>query len=629
MTAIAWSEAERKAWAPPEKLTVSEHADRYRVLDGRNNSEPGPWRTSRTPYLRAIMDAMGDPDIDLVAAKKPAQVGASEATRNALFYWVRNDPGPCLIVYPDEKSTKENVEERLKPMVLANLSDETTERSHDLKLTKLALTTMDIYAGWAGSPQRLASRPVRYVILDEVNKYSDWTGKDAAPIALAKARTRTWGRRAKIILISTPTVPNGHISKAFDDCERKYYPWVQCPTCSTWQTLSWPRVVWPERMESEDRRAHSARVSAEQLARYSCSGCDEKWDETQRKRAIREVEWRMSEDSAPKGRSVGFQFNVLINAWANMSELAAKFLKVCNSPQDLMEFVNQDLGEDFQDQQSKVDDSKIALKARANHPRFEVPQWAGHVLIGVDSQKAGFWYGVRAFGKDLRSRLIDHGFVESFLDLDHLLKTSYPIQGTAYTIDPAYLLIDAGGGSAAAQDGSKTDQVYRWSMTDPRIKPVLGRDVRDTAGQPIRMTTAKYGPEGKEYSIMRYLLNSDYFKDLLNSWIEDKDDSLWQVHGGIDADYIRQMSSEQKVLKRIGNQMRYKWILKSHGMDNHMFDVECYLAAAATIAQSALLPDETTLMKQRKEFAIEAEKINQELDGGHQPWLGRKRGAWL
>ena len=43
---------------PPPQLTVSQWADQHRVLGTRASSEPGPWRTSRTPYLREIMDAL-------------------------------------------------------------------------------------------------------------------------------------------------------------------------------------------------------------------------------------------------------------------------------------------------------------------------------------------------------------------------------------------------------------------------------------------------------------------------------------------------------------------------------------------------------------------------------------------
>jgi phage terminase large subunit GpA-like protein len=39
---------------PPPQLTVSEWAERHRMLGSRASAEPGPWRTSRTPYLKDV-----------------------------------------------------------------------------------------------------------------------------------------------------------------------------------------------------------------------------------------------------------------------------------------------------------------------------------------------------------------------------------------------------------------------------------------------------------------------------------------------------------------------------------------------------------------------------------------------
>ena len=39
-------------------MTVSEWADRHRFLSSRAASEAGPYRTSRTLYIKAIMDAL-------------------------------------------------------------------------------------------------------------------------------------------------------------------------------------------------------------------------------------------------------------------------------------------------------------------------------------------------------------------------------------------------------------------------------------------------------------------------------------------------------------------------------------------------------------------------------------------
>lgn len=44
--------------APDSYMSVSDWADKYRVLSSKSASEPGRWRTARTPYLKEMMDCL-------------------------------------------------------------------------------------------------------------------------------------------------------------------------------------------------------------------------------------------------------------------------------------------------------------------------------------------------------------------------------------------------------------------------------------------------------------------------------------------------------------------------------------------------------------------------------------------
>ena len=76
------SDAIERAWRdglkPDPLLTVSQWADRYRVLSQRASSEPGRWRTERTPYLKEIMDCLSPASpVQRVALMKGAQIGGT------------------------------------------------------------------------------------------------------------------------------------------------------------------------------------------------------------------------------------------------------------------------------------------------------------------------------------------------------------------------------------------------------------------------------------------------------------------------------------------------------------------------------------------------------------------------
>jgi hypothetical protein len=56
--ALIYRSAFTEGLKPDPDLTVSQWADRYRMLSNKASAEPGPWRTERTPYLKEIMDCM-------------------------------------------------------------------------------------------------------------------------------------------------------------------------------------------------------------------------------------------------------------------------------------------------------------------------------------------------------------------------------------------------------------------------------------------------------------------------------------------------------------------------------------------------------------------------------------------
>ncbi len=63
------------------------------MLGSRASAEPGPWRTSRTPYLKDVMDALSAVHpARRVVFMKGAQVGATESGNNWLGYIMHHVP---------------------------------------------------------------------------------------------------------------------------------------------------------------------------------------------------------------------------------------------------------------------------------------------------------------------------------------------------------------------------------------------------------------------------------------------------------------------------------------------------------------------------------------------------------
>ncbi|NNF97968.1 MAG: phage terminase large subunit family protein, partial [Desulfobacteraceae bacterium] len=202
---------ERKVLRTQKHIRVSDHAQRHRILT--MSSLPGAWRNDITPYLTGIMDAAQLPHIRTIIMCKAPQVGGSEAVHNFTGYSIDRDPGPMLYIFPDELTGKENMKDRIQPMITSSprLRSYTTGAKDDMGQLRINLKHMPIYLGWATSPSRLANKPIKHLIFDETDKYPATAGKrESDPISLGEKRVKTYSHVCKIWKISTPTIENGY-----------------------------------------------------------------------------------------------------------------------------------------------------------------------------------------------------------------------------------------------------------------------------------------------------------------------------------------------------------------------------------------------------------------------------------
>ena len=214
---------------PPEQITVSEWAGKYRMLDSKSSAIPGPWNNDITPYLTGVMDEFNNYETSKIIFVKPTQVGGTEALQNMIGYIVMQDPAPTMIVYPTETLAKSISENRLQPMLRA--TPELARRfDENSQLLELQFDGMYLTLAGSNSPSGLASKPIRFVLMDEVDKYPGTSGKEADPIKLATERTKTFHDK-KIYITSTPTLKTGHIWKEKESADIEKHYFVPCPHC--------------------------------------------------------------------------------------------------------------------------------------------------------------------------------------------------------------------------------------------------------------------------------------------------------------------------------------------------------------------------------------------------------------
>ena len=195
---------------PLPKTPVSEWADTYRMLSSMS-AEPGRWRTSRAPYQKEIMDAFTQPGIHRVVVKSCAQIGKSDIMNNVIGRYAHLDPCAIMMLQPTIDMAQDYSKSRIVPMVrdtpvLRDLfSDAKSRDSFNTILSKLFPGGRLIMCG-ANSPSGLASRPIRVLLCDEVDRFPVSAGTEGDPVDLASKRMTTfWNYVMGCLLYTSPS----------------------------------------------------------------------------------------------------------------------------------------------------------------------------------------------------------------------------------------------------------------------------------------------------------------------------------------------------------------------------------------------------------------------------------------
>lgn len=225
--------------APPPKLTVSEWADKHRVLSKESSAEHGKWNTDRAPYQREIMDSINDPETDEVVVMSSAQVGKSEILNNIVGYHIYYDPSPMLFMQPTLEMAEAYSKDRIAAMIrdtptLAKKVNDPKAKDGNNTILQKKFPGGHLTLVGANSPASLASRPVRIILADEVDRFPVSAGTEGDPLNLAQKRTKTFWNY-KWISVSTPTIKGAsRIESEYEESTMEQWC-VSCPSCGVFQ----------------------------------------------------------------------------------------------------------------------------------------------------------------------------------------------------------------------------------------------------------------------------------------------------------------------------------------------------------------------------------------------------------
>lgn len=541
---------------PPRLLNVSDWADQNRILVSESSSEPGRWRTDRAPYQREIMDAFTQPGVWQIVIMASAQVGKTELELNMMGRAIDVDPGPMLFIQPTDGFAEDFSKRRVAPMiracpVLQRKVYEAKSRDAGNTITMKTFPGGSVAFTGANSPTELAGRPVRYVFMDEIDRFPASAGTEGDPLELAERRTETFRHNRKVVKTSTPTIKGASkIEKAYMSGTQEEWH-TECPHCKTYSFIRFDQIKFDK---EEYKDADGERQYHVRNVRWQCPHCQKETREYDTKRCP--AKWVAKNPEAIEAGVRSFRLNAFMSPWSDWTDICRSFLKAHDDPELLKVFVNTMLGESWEMRDRSG--APEAMHARREIYNAEVPTGALVLTCGMDTQDNRLEYEVVGWGRDEQSWGIAKGVIpgradapEVWEEVDDLLDREWTMaNGMKMRILATF--IDSGG--------HFTQEIYRETArrANKRIWAVKG----EGGDKPYVRLMKK--DNGKDKAT-RFIIGVDSGKEAIMYATGVTEPGPRYMHYpkdytcGYDLEYFRGLISEKMVLHRRMGQTVVTW----------------------------------------------------------------------
>lgn len=463
--------------APPEPISVADWADTHRILSPEASAEPGPWKTARAPYQKVPMEAIADKSVEAVVLMWASQLGKTDIQLNAIGYFTGHDPAPIMVIQPDLMVARDFSNDRLTPMYrdspqLSKLI--VKDKSRDSRNTILYKTFPGgrINIAGANSPASLASKPIRVVIGDEVDRFPVSAGKEGDPVSLVVARTKTFFNK-KLVWVSTPTIKGSSRIEALYENSTQETLHFPCPSCEMLQPFAWAQI----KFEYDD----GARACTD--VEHYCKHCgslhkEHEWKEDYENRAV----WIAGkEHSTVRGFHLSSLAATINYTW---KDAVNEFMAANRGgPELLKTFFNTVMAESWEEKGERLDEDLLMNRREIYHA--DVPEGVKVLTAAVDTQDNRFEVEVTGWGAGHESWRIQYHVIYGDLkqsqvwsDLDEFLQRSWTdLEGRQFRI--AITCMDSGG--------HFTGEVYKFckARETRRVFAIKGESAGDGTYTPL------------------------------------------------------------------------------------------------------------------------------------------------
>lgn len=512
------------------------------------------------------MDCITDPAVKSVVLMWAAQTGKSEILLNTFGFFSDLDPAPILALQPTLQMAEAFSKDRLQPAIdacatLGGKIEPSKQKSGGNTLLHKKFPGGHITLAGANSPASLASRPVRIVMPDEVDRFPSSAGDEGDPVDLAWKRASTFYNR-KLIMTSTPTVTDvSRIERAFKEGDQRYYN-VPCPHCGEMQILRFANLKWAD---GDPATAH-----------FVCVKCDKDIGEEHKPAMVAAGKWIATE---PFNGTASFHIWEAYSPWCEWSGIVAGFLRAKKNPDTLKVWTNTTLGETWEDRNTSVEIGSAA--ERVEPYEADAPGGVLVITAGVDVQGDRLEASVFGWGLNEECWAIDHVIISGntteravWDSLDELLFGRLYENPSGEFIGISCTCIDS---------GYRTDEVYKY-VESRQLRRVYATKGMAGPGYPVISYPQKRRAAQSKVPVRLHVLGADAGKAIIYSRLMLQNDDPGCMHfprrDPFDDSYFNQLTAEKCIIEYRAGHPKRVWKKKQQGARNEALDCAVLALAA-------------------------------------------------
>lgn len=477
-----------RLWSSFFQGTCEEHAGKWAhgKLRLPASTREAFYNRRYTPFFDEIFAALHDKKILKTHIRAPAGSGKSMIGEIEIAYSVQNDPGYFYYVWPSDDDARDQMTDRVIPILQENKFLESflpikKDARSKFRQTKIQFTNGMIFHAVGKAPsnaQRVRAYKLR---MEEPHLY---------PEMIEPFRKRLIGvKLATEATFSTGSVLGDTSDESFMDGTQRALS-VKCPHCGEYVVIKDKDVKWDKNEDTFDSEKRVYRsMELRKTIRIEGPCCKKpwpsEWDSRQgldmaRLEMIQNYRWDAQNPFAnPEIES--FHWGFFPVPWIRLEDVVEEKIRATYAAHrgqfDLMkDYIQKTLAEAWDESPRDTEDNEI----RGGYKLGE--KWDKELVrfMGCDTQKDKFYWVCRAFAPDGSSRLMAHGTV----DTKEMLEQKRIELG----VEPRRLLVDV------AFDNNmmlQTCLFYGW----------LGLWGKDVASFPHHARTGDYRQPSKTYHL--------------------------------------------------------------------------------------------------------------------------------